>query len=280
MTKDVSALRFTFKDVHKRSLVLIDTPGFDDTDYLHKSDKEILEDIEKALKKLYVLWHHLIIDAQRRGSGLSSSRGRVSGIFYLHRVTDIRMSAAALTNMDMFQKLGGGEEIFRRVVLVTTMWPQPTDPRYAECDSREEEFTSNNEYWGLLSLAGSPCHRFTKTPESVQQIINEIVRVGRQDQEQRLLTSTRSEGPNKTPPLLQDHDISQRVESLEDLINAKEQEKTKVLEQMKANLREADSEELERLTIHLRSIRLETQKAQKELESLRPTNTGASHDIN
>jgi hypothetical protein len=116
MTKDVSALQFTFKDVHKRSLVLIDTPGFDDMDYLHKLDKEILEDIEKALTKLYVLWHHLIIDAQWRGSGLSSSKGRVSGIFYLHRITDICMSAAALTNMDMFQKLGGGKEIIQRVV--------------------------------------------------------------------------------------------------------------------------------------------------------------------
>jgi hypothetical protein len=50
-TKEVSALRFTFND-HKRSLVLIDTPGSDDTDYLHKSDKAILQDIEKALEKL------------------------------------------------------------------------------------------------------------------------------------------------------------------------------------------------------------------------------------
>jgi hypothetical protein len=280
MTNEVSALRFTFKDDHKRSLVLIDTPGFDDTDYLARSDEAILEDIKKALKTLYVLStsSHNIIHAQQRGSGLSSSKGRVSGIFYLHRITDIRMSAAALTNMDMFQKLGGGEEIFRRVTLITTMWPQPTDPGYAECERREKEFTSDNKYWGLMSLAGSPCWRFTKTLESAQQIINEVVRVGRQDQKQRLLTAARSEDPNQIPPLLQDQEISQRVKTLEDLINTMEQEKAKVLEEMHANLGEADSEEVDGFTIHLRSIRLETEKAQKELRSLNQSNTGASHD--
>jgi hypothetical protein len=273
MTKEVNALRFTFKDDHKRSLVLIDTPGFDDTDSLQKSDKEILEDIEKVLKKLYVLGHHLTIHAQQRSSGLSSSRGKVSGIFYLHRITDIRMSAGGLTNVDMFQQFGGSEEIFRRVVLITTMWPQPTDPRYAECERREKEFTSNNKYWGLMSLAGSPCCRFTKTLESAQQIINEVVRVGREDQEQRLVTQARSEDPNQMPPLQQDQDISQRLEDLEDLINTKEQEKAKVVAQTKAmNFSDVDSG-------HLKGIRLKMEEVQKELESLKQRNTGASHEL-
>jgi hypothetical protein len=175
------------------------------------------------------------------------------------------MSAAALTNMNMFQKIGGGEEILRRVVLITTRWPQPTDPRYNECERREKEFTSTHKYWGLMSLAGSPCSHFAKTLESAQQIINQVIRICREDQEQQLLTLARSDDANQTPPLRQEQDISQRIETLEDLINTKEQERAKVMEQMRANL----GEEVDEFTIKLTSIRLERAKAQKELDSLK-----------
>jgi hypothetical protein len=103
-----------------------------------------------------------------------------------------------------------------------------------------------------------------------------IFRIGREDQERRLLTGARSEDPKQTPPLQQDQDISQRVESLKSLINMKEQENAKVLEQMHADLGEADPEEVDEFTIHLKSIRLETEKAQKELNSLKQSDTGAS----
>jgi hypothetical protein len=154
-------------------LVLIDTPGFDDTDHLSKTNKAILKDIEKALKNLYVLLtssHFHKIHTQQRGSGLSSSKGRVSGIFYLHRNTEKHMSAAASTIME---QLGGGEEILQKVILITTTPLQLTDVRYAESEPHEEESTfNNNKSGGLMSW------RFTQTPECAQQVINEIIRIG------------------------------------------------------------------------------------------------------
>lgn len=65
---------------------LIDTPGFDDT---HKSDADILQKLSVWLAASY------------------SARTKLTGIIYLHRVSDNRMQGTALMNLGMFKKLCG-----------------------------------------------------------------------------------------------------------------------------------------------------------------------------
>jgi hypothetical protein len=181
-TRQVVAYRFTFKDDHKRSLVLIDTPGFDHTDHLGKSNKEILEGIVKAFKNLYVLLasshSHNIIHAQQRGSGLSSSKGRVSGIFYLYpNADDEYMTAAASTNRDMFQQLGGGGDILRRVIFIR-MSSQSADPKYVEYKPREEELRPNNKSQRSTSNTSTS----SDTAKSAQEFINQFIRIRRSEE--------------------------------------------------------------------------------------------------
>lgn len=65
---------------------LIDTPGFDDTD---KSDSETLAEVAIWLANSY------------------RSQIRLTGILYLHRITDNRLGGCAMKNLKMFKKMCG-----------------------------------------------------------------------------------------------------------------------------------------------------------------------------
>ncbi|KXN85557.1 Signal recognition particle SEC65 subunit [Leucoagaricus sp. SymC.cos] len=143
----------------RSSLVLVDTPGFDDTE---KSDLEVLKTIAEWLKKVGAV----------KGSHGQNTPTRISGILYLHRITDVRISGTVLKNFDMFQKLCG-TDFYRRVALVTTMWPDESDKvTDSECRRREKELKEN--YWNVMITMGSRVYRFTKRAESAERIINEI----------------------------------------------------------------------------------------------------------
>ncbi|KXN85567.1 hypothetical protein AN958_11134 [Leucoagaricus sp. SymC.cos] len=138
------------------SLVLVDTPGFDDTE---KSDLEVLKTIAEWLKKVGAV----------KGSHGQNTPTRISGILYLHRITDVRISGTVLKNFDMFQKLCG-TDFYRRVALVTTMWPdEPDRVTYSECRRREKELQEN--YWNVMITMGSRVYRFTKRAKSAERII-------------------------------------------------------------------------------------------------------------
>lgn len=82
------------------SIELLDTPGFDDTE---KDDTETLQTILAWLR-------------------VSDKRNtRLSGIIYLHRITDDRFTGSMSTNFSMMMELCG-EESFKNVVLVSSRW--------------------------------------------------------------------------------------------------------------------------------------------------------------
>ena len=81
---------------------LIDTPGFDDTT---RSDTEILWEIVNYLNRLY------------------AKRVRLTGLIYLHRITDVRMQGSAVKNLDILRSLCG-EDAFANIALVSTMWQE------------------------------------------------------------------------------------------------------------------------------------------------------------
>ncbi|KAH9829192.1 P-loop containing nucleoside triphosphate hydrolase protein [Rhodofomes roseus] len=88
--------------VGSQRVVLVDTPGFDDT---MKSDRDVLTVINDYLARLH--WEHI----------------KIQGIIYLHRITDNRMGGTALRNFKMFQAMCG-HDAMRNAIIVLNMWDQ------------------------------------------------------------------------------------------------------------------------------------------------------------
>lgn len=116
------------------TVYLIDTPGFDDT---NRSDDEVLREIATWLTDSF------------------TAEIRLSGIIYLHRISDVRMQGSAKLNLSMFKKLCGPDAL-KNVILVTTMWDRVSE---AEGAAREYELTSTPDFWGWMVSHGSRVYR-------------------------------------------------------------------------------------------------------------------------
>ena len=95
---------------------------------------------------------------------------RPTGIIYLHRITDNRISGAAWKNLEMFNRICGNIPL-PRARLVTTMWDMAKDLSVAE--RREGETITN--YWRPLIAEGAVAKRFNNTASSAWQIVDELV---------------------------------------------------------------------------------------------------------
>jgi GTP-binding protein EngB required for normal cell division len=128
---------------------LIDTPGFDDTD---RSDTEILKEIAAFLAKLYM------------------RRIRVTGLVYVHRITDPRMQGSAVKNLKVFQRLCGAQ-CFPQVALVSTMWQMlQNSEAQAVGEEREAALRSNDAFWGAMDKGRSRTFRHFGGRESAMTI--------------------------------------------------------------------------------------------------------------
>ena len=134
------------------NIVLVDTPGFNDT---NRSDTEILMSLVDWMQDCY----------QDR---------QLSGIIYLHDITQARMTGSSLTNLRMFRKLCGDENL-KNVILATTKWAKPSKDVEV---SREQELCTNKEFWGLMVKYGSKVRQFGNTTESACAIVEKILNMG------------------------------------------------------------------------------------------------------
>lgn len=130
--------------------VLVDTPGFSDTNF---SDTEILGRIATWMKDTY-------------DDGLL-----LSGIIYLHRISDVRMEGPSLKNLRMMKKLCGLDSL-RNVVLATTMWEKVTDK---EGLRREAEL--KNIFWKDMLDKGSTVSRImTETGNDARALVKSLLK--------------------------------------------------------------------------------------------------------
>ncbi|KAI5999560.1 P-loop containing nucleoside triphosphate hydrolase protein [Pisolithus albus] len=143
-TKEMRPVRYPHPD-GIRNIVLVDSPGFDDK---FMTDVEILREIAHWLCATH------------------NKNIKLSGVLYLHRISDKRVSGAPLRNYHMFKALCG-EENFKNVVLVTTMWDEVTEEVGS---AREKELQS--DLWRSMMNLGSTMQRFDGTTESAWNIIN------------------------------------------------------------------------------------------------------------
>ncbi|KPI38425.1 uncharacterized protein AB675_12017 [Cyphellophora attinorum] len=148
---------FKCYDSHIGTFYLVDTPGFDDT---YRSDTEILQDVAGWLSKM-------------KGGNLL-----LTGILYLHKISDNRMSGSSMKNLRSFKKLCGAKAM-SQVVLATTMWGI-TDRTTAK--RHESDLTTTKDYWGSMIANGSKVFRQDRNEVSGREIIQYLI-------EQRYLNS-------------------------------------------------------------------------------------------
>ncbi|KAG6887069.1 hypothetical protein C0992_000958 [Termitomyces sp. T32_za158] len=136
-------------DYPNRRIVIIDTPGFDDSDI---DDREILRRIAVWLARSY------------------DARMRLAGIIYLHEITQPRMLGTSRKNLDMFTRLCGPEAI-KNVILITTKW----DELSSEGIGKLRESQLKGEHWKHMVEMGSRVHRFDGTQRLARRIVNYIL---------------------------------------------------------------------------------------------------------
>jgi energy-coupling factor transporter ATP-binding protein EcfA2 len=135
--------------IDSKKFIFLDTPGFGDT-YL--GDSEILRSISQRLGDDYKQNH------------------TVTGIIYLHRIKDERITNLQMRNLEMLKNLCG-LEAFSNVVLTTTFWDDLLDTDKGS--RREKQLLNSNDMWGYMTEQGSKNKRFLNTRESALAIARE-----------------------------------------------------------------------------------------------------------
>ena len=126
-------------NIGRSKVLLIDTPGFDDSG---RTDSEILTEISRLLSAQYE-------------EGLS-----LKGVIYLHRITDIRYAGSSVKTLEIFKKICG-KTALKNVLLVTTRWNEVDETLGA---SREQQL--RDDFWAYMLGNGSTMARFYGDRES------------------------------------------------------------------------------------------------------------------
>ncbi|KIM49707.1 hypothetical protein M413DRAFT_21870 [Hebeloma cylindrosporum] len=162
VTKDLEASRILDHEKYGSRVVLVDTPGFDDSS---RTDAQILELLDEWLRKTY------------------EKRVLLSGIVYTHRITDPRMPGTPHRNLLVFSELTGRKGT-KNVVLATTMWDR-LHPTKENGLGDKREGALKKEYWNLMIYHGAAVDRFLNTSDSAWSIVDNIV--NKHDQKAPLL---------------------------------------------------------------------------------------------
>ncbi|KAF9444015.1 hypothetical protein P691DRAFT_737086 [Macrolepiota fuliginosa MF-IS2] len=241
-TNQISAMRVTFSD--GVSVVLVDTPGFDDT---HLSDLDILKIVAKWLE-----------DIRRRSLTLS-------GILYLHRISDNRMAGTPLKNLKMFKKLCG-EDFFEKVILTTTMWPEVGGGVEEDIYIRREGELSRT-YWAEMTNKGSFTCRFRNTQASAWEILNRVVA----HESRRRLIRIQEELVDQKKSL----PTTEAGQQLHGIFEALIEKQNDLLNRTKEELgRTGDPEVLMTLLSEMGELRKERDKAVKDMRQLNSSPLG------
>lgn len=136
---------------YNSQIVLVDTPGFDNP---RKPDILLLEDFVHFLRAAF-----------------HSNESHLSGVIYLHRITDVRMHGSAVKTLRLLQDICG-DNFLKNVTIVTTMW---NDIDGDAGNIRERDLVTN--YWAEFLSEGATLHR-DEEPEVGTRVIQRYQREG------------------------------------------------------------------------------------------------------
>ncbi|KAG4431674.1 hypothetical protein IFR05_012840 [Cadophora sp. M221] len=219
-------------------IFLIDTPGFDDT---YRSDTDILGEIADWLAQSYQF------------------KIRLTGIVYLHRITDVRVGGQGMKNLRMFRKVCG-EKNLSSVILATTMWSlcPPSDAA-----KREEQLTNNSDLWKFLVGKGARIFRHDRGEESGQEILDYLVSRARKvtlDIQHEMV----DQGKN-----LSETSAGQEVQAeIEKIKEAHRKEMQEIREDMEEAIRSKDTERQEELRQYRATVDKQMREAQQQAKQL------------
>ncbi|CAL1708204.1 unnamed protein product [Somion occarium] len=137
-------------DIGGRRMVLIDTPGFDDST---RTDTDILRTISTYLENTY------------------RNNKKLSGVIYMHRISDPRMSGISRRNFGMFRKLCG-DSTLGSVIIVTNMWGEIREEVGVQ---RERELATEDILFKPVLDKGAKMMRHYNTLESGRAIVEQFV---------------------------------------------------------------------------------------------------------
>ncbi|KAJ4390796.1 hypothetical protein N0V93_004394 [Gnomoniopsis smithogilvyi] len=144
-TRDIQVVE---TQINGQTVRFVDTPGFSDT---NMSDTEVLQMIADYLAAAY------------------KQEMKLSGIIYLHPISDNRVTHHTTKNLEMFRKLTG-EKNLKNVILATSMWDKVT---LNEGIRREDELKS--KFWKLLTVMGAKTARHDDTADSARKIASMLL---------------------------------------------------------------------------------------------------------
>lgn len=131
---------------------LIDTPGFDDSG---RSDKETLQEL--------AYW---LATAHQRGI-------RLSGIIYVHRITDIRLQGSAWRGLRALKGICGDQNL-RNVVIATTMWDRLAAEHVSTAFARHEQLRKKIN--GEIGAHGGMIVALKADDNAAIELVEQIVR--------------------------------------------------------------------------------------------------------
>lgn len=220
------------------NIYLVDTPGFDDT---NRSDTSVLKEIATWLTISY------------------EKNMELSGIIYLHRITDTRMGGSARKNLFMFRKLCG-TEVLQNVLLVSTMWEVG---ELANGERRESELVDTEDFWGILVESGAKVERHDNSRESAMGLLKKFVG------KNRVIMSIQKEMVNDHKTLDQTQAGMELEGELQKERDKFKRELAEVQETMKEAIRAQDQKSAELLRRHEADMQQKIDLVIKEREQLK-----------
>lgn len=134
---------------------LIDTPGFDDTE---RENIDLLKELIACLT---------VVD--QRG-------GRITGIFYLHRIIDPRMGGSSMKSLTLFKLLVGAAAM-PLVRLVSTRWNDlgANESDLERGNTLEKQLCTSQKYWGSCLSEGALAMRHYGDQASAQAVVESVL---------------------------------------------------------------------------------------------------------
>jgi hypothetical protein len=147
-TSEIETYEVITKDI---SFYVADTPGFDDT---FLCDIDVIRRVSIWMTKTF------------------SSGQRLSGIVYLHPITDTRLRGSSIRSLRLFDKLCGGCDR-QNILLVTSFW-NTVDKKIGL--SRESQLEEHEGFWKTLKERGSKTERLGRDYERFKIVLADMAR--------------------------------------------------------------------------------------------------------
>ena len=97
----------------------------------------------------------------------------MTGILYLHKISENRFGNCAMTNLRMFRELCG-ENCLRNVILLTTMWSGSANDISLQ-EERERQLITDNDFWAGLLRLGARTMRYDNTAPRALEIVQDLM---------------------------------------------------------------------------------------------------------